>query len=462
MTNGIPETRTHDAVNEITTITIDGNPPSSLNYDNNGNLTADSVYTYAYDEENRLIAATRNSDSVVVGQYQYDALSRRVQKIANSAGTPATTRYFYDDARIIEEQDTSGTTQATYVYGNYVDEVLTMDRAGQTYYYHENALWSVEAITDSTATVVERDAYDAYGAPTTLPEGIGNPYLFTGRQLDTETGIYFYRARYHDPLKGRFLQRAPSERFAGNNLYEYVDSRPTYLSDPNGHPLALILGLGLVAVLGLILASELDTATTPPTPPPPVRPAMVIEKRLTHEELGQKPLQSDSYILADPARIQRLDPNIGAMTPQLIEGQLYFKKGTREHELATLDNIVARAGPQAVRDLGGRISQGFLGNILYPNCFDSREALRGAIADIVAKEGASLDYYEFVNIIHAPDELNQHTYLGLRRRDTKEVVAFIDLWRGVRQHGRLTPISENTYRVDQVENVLILERKPAK
>jgi RHS repeat-associated protein len=234
VTNGIPETRTHNSVNEITTTTIDSNPPCSLSYDNNGNLTKDCVYTYIYDEENRLMTVTRISDSMMVGQYQYDALSRRVQKIANPSGTPTTTRYFYDDARIIEEQDGGAIIQATYVYGDYVDEVLTMDRGGQTYYYHQNALWSVEAITDSTATVVERDAYDAYGAPTTLTSAIGNPYLFTGRQLDAETGDYFYRARYYDPAKGRFLQRDQQEFRDVTNLYRYVDDNPTRFADPGG------------------------------------------------------------------------------------------------------------------------------------------------------------------------------------------------------------------------------------
>jgi RHS repeat-associated protein len=234
VTNGVPETRTHDAVNEITTITIDGSPPCVLSYDSNGNLTADCTYSYGYDEENRLITVTRIADGEVVGQYQYDALGRRVQKIANPSGTPITTRYFHDGTSIIEEQDGNGITQATYVYGNYVDEILTMGRRGQAYYYHQNALWSVEAITDSMASVVERDGYDAYGSPTTVPSGIGNPYLFTGRQLDDETGIYFSRARYYDPVKGRFLQRDPTEYPPGANLYEYVMDMPTRFVDPSG------------------------------------------------------------------------------------------------------------------------------------------------------------------------------------------------------------------------------------
>jgi hypothetical protein len=57
-----------------------------------------------------------------------------------------------------------GATQATCVYGNYVEEILTMTRSGSTYYYHQNQLWSVEAITDSSGNPVER--YDYCGGGT--------------------------------------------------------------------------------------------------------------------------------------------------------------------------------------------------------------------------------------------------------------------------------------------------------
>jgi RHS repeat-associated protein len=244
ITNGIKQTRTHNAVNELTVINV-----TALTYDANGNLNNDGTYTYAYDEENRLTKVTRNSDSSVVGQYEYDALSRRVQKIATPGGTSVTTQYFYDNARIVEEQNGGGVTQATYVYGNYIDEVLTMNRAGQTYYYHQNALWSVEAVTVTTATPVERYSYDAYGmvtiangsgAPVPLnPWGtphsmVGNPWTFTGRELDEESGQFQIRARYYDPGKGRFLQRDLLGYFNGMNLYEYTGSAPTRYSDPSG------------------------------------------------------------------------------------------------------------------------------------------------------------------------------------------------------------------------------------
>jgi RHS repeat-associated protein len=252
-TNGVTQTRQYNADNELIKINAQG-----LTYDNKGNTLNDGTYTYAYDEENRLISVTRIADSAVVGQYQYDALFRRVQTIADPAGTPSTTVYLYDGPRIIEEQNSLGVTPTTYVYGNYVDEVLTMDVGDNTYYYHQNDLWSVEAITDNTGAPVERYSYcsaesqpscDGYGfvvvtdgAGNPIPlnawgtphSAIGNPWMFTGRQLDEESGLYFYRARYYDPNKGRFLSRDPIEYADGMNLFQYVGDNPTGILDPSG------------------------------------------------------------------------------------------------------------------------------------------------------------------------------------------------------------------------------------
>jgi len=254
----VTENRQHNAVNEITA--VDLNPPvthQQPSYDANGNWidddTLDGGYTYVYDQENRLTQVNLKAPSELAGRYVYDALSRRIAKTSGPSRGNSETRYVYDDARIIEEQNNAGTTQASYSYGNYIDEVLTMDRSGTTYYYHQNALWSVEALTDGTAAVVERVAYDAYGMPTitdgsgtvltnawgTARSGVGNPWLFTGRQFDEESGIYFYRARYYDPGKGRFLQRDPMEYRAGLNHYAYVIDNPINWADPLGLKLCI-------------------------------------------------------------------------------------------------------------------------------------------------------------------------------------------------------------------------------
>jgi RHS repeat-associated protein len=223
-TDGVTETRTHNEANEITQ--IDG---SLISHDDNGNLSQDQNYQYAYDEENRLVTATRLSDSRAVGRYAYDALGRRIRRIADPelVGAPVETLFFHDGARIIEEQNGSRATEATYVYGNYIDAVLTMDRAGQTFYYHANHLYSVSAITDAVAAVVERYRYDAYGTRTvlnaagvTIPSTtIGNQRDFCGMYLDNETGNYHTQNRPYDPDLGRWNGRDPEGYVDGMSLY---------------------------------------------------------------------------------------------------------------------------------------------------------------------------------------------------------------------------------------------------
>jgi RHS repeat-associated protein len=63
---------------------------------------------------------------------------------------------------------------------------------------------------------------------------VANPLLFTGRRLDPETGLYYYRARYMDAVLGRFLQRDPLAYVAGMNLYQYAGGNPVIHLDPSG------------------------------------------------------------------------------------------------------------------------------------------------------------------------------------------------------------------------------------
>ncbi|MFC1602278.1 RHS repeat-associated core domain-containing protein [Pseudomonadota bacterium] len=241
--DGIPD----DFMDDITTPGADG---ENFAHTHTGNRAEDGKRVYEYDDENRLVQVTRKFDSVV-SEYQYDALGRRVVKTVDVGGVgEEVIRFKYDDARVIEEEDAGGATLATYVYGNYIDEVLSMQRGGNDYYYHQNVLWSVVAVTDAGASVVERYAYSDYGcvsvsdgAGVPVPDNawgaahsaIGNPYMFTGRRWDEESGVYYYRARNYDCESGRFLQRDPLGYLDGMNLYLYVRDNPLRYTDPSGN-----------------------------------------------------------------------------------------------------------------------------------------------------------------------------------------------------------------------------------
>ncbi|MCK4340748.1 MAG: RHS repeat-associated core domain-containing protein [Phycisphaerae bacterium] len=246
-----------------------------------------------YDYRNRMVAYL-DEFSGQRHTYAYDAFGRRLARVVDADGTPTETRYFYDGGQVIEEQDQNGDTQATYVYGRYIDDVLTMrrdvdgDETPEDYYYHSDDLYSVMLVSDAAGQPLERYEYADYGAPTRVglsvvnntPEqpltwgwetsvggnnfsayrvddgpwqaaggdyaftlltdrsAIGNPYLFTGRRYDPETGWYYYRTRYLDPVAGRFTTRDAIGLWGDplnlGNGYTLVGNNPLTRLDPFG------------------------------------------------------------------------------------------------------------------------------------------------------------------------------------------------------------------------------------
>jgi YD repeat-containing protein len=249
-------------MNQYTTTPFD----ARLN-DRNGNLQRldnglPSQRDFVYDYRNQMIEH-RDNTSGAVARYSYDALGRRIAKVVTTGATSVTTRFFYDDWQEIEEQNENGVTQASYVYGLYIDEALNMQRDvdgngdAEDYYYHTDDLYNVMVTTDTTG-VVERYEYGDYGQPQILDANgnpinatrslIDNSYLFTGRRHDPELAFYYYRTRYLDARAGRFINRdqyySPSiknfsspdtiHRGTEENLYAYVTNNPLKWIDPLG------------------------------------------------------------------------------------------------------------------------------------------------------------------------------------------------------------------------------------
>lgn len=217
-------------------------------YDDNANLVSidgatEKLLAFAY--RARLVR-NQDADQGIDVSFVYDTFGRRIAKTVSDNGQPTSTHYFYDGWRVIEERTGDGTTTATYVYGTYIDNVISMRRDAQDFFYHVNDMNNVVAISDQFGDVVERYAYTDYGVPSfydskgsqITESAVGNPYLYTGRRFDSESGWYYYRMRYLAPKAGRFITRDPigiwGDTVNLGNGTAYVGNNPWSAVDPVG------------------------------------------------------------------------------------------------------------------------------------------------------------------------------------------------------------------------------------
>ncbi len=197
------------STHQITVTYNSNNPATSYAYDNNGNLTSkqsDTVLeTFTYDYENRLKAYVAPGQSA---SYAYNGQGQRISKTVN--GT--TTSYYYDGPELVKE--TTGANSIYYIHSNRVDEVVCDSRG---YSYHSDGLGSVSNLTDNAGLNANTYNYKAFGSIRSQSGTVANNWRYTGRQYDSESGLYFYRNRYYDAGVGRFITQDPSLTLNANS-----------------------------------------------------------------------------------------------------------------------------------------------------------------------------------------------------------------------------------------------------
>jgi RHS repeat-associated protein len=188
-------------------------------YDDSGNMVHDENHAYGYDPENRLVLVRKSGP---YGTLDYETI----------------TKYVYDGDHCIAEYNAYDQLKRKYIYGPGVDEPVcmidTMTSPPVTSYYHFDALGSVVALTNASGNTVEVYEYDVYGRVGATDESHPNRFMFTGREFDKETGLYYYRARCYNSSIGRFLQTDTIGYKDGLNLYAYCHNNPGNRTDPYG------------------------------------------------------------------------------------------------------------------------------------------------------------------------------------------------------------------------------------
>ena len=229
--------------------------PENYTYDADGNLTGDGRWSYAWDAENRLTNMTSLAGgpggSLLKLVFAYDYQGRRIQKTVstNSSGTnyagQYTNRFAYDSwnpvvilnpssalvASMMWGSDLSGSMQGAGGVGGLLTENLTTN--GVHFVAYDGNGNVAALVNAATGAVSANYEYGPFGEVirATGPMAKVNPFLFSTKFYDWETGLYYYSHRYYNPSTGRWPSRDPAGEHAARDLYCFVCNDPLSLVD---------------------------------------------------------------------------------------------------------------------------------------------------------------------------------------------------------------------------------------
>nr|WP_321349289.1 RHS repeat-associated core domain-containing protein [uncultured Methanoregula sp.] len=242
-------------------------------YDADGNLKSDGTWVYTWDAENRLIAMESGAGVSPANrkrlEFQYDSESRRIAKRVNtwtadrrpqtsgSWSLASDLRFVYDGWNLVAELqsngshlkseisnlrsylwglDLSGSLQGAGGVGGLLAVVNPGNRAAVSFVSYDGNGNVVSLVDAASGTVSDRYEYDPFGneIATAKTHQLINPFRFSTKFIDDETGLVYYGYRYYCPGEGKWLSRDPIEEQGGVNIYGFVYNAPTQNLDSDG------------------------------------------------------------------------------------------------------------------------------------------------------------------------------------------------------------------------------------
>jgi RHS repeat-associated protein len=178
----------------------------------------------------------------VLGNYSNNHLGLRVEKEAKDPlqpnAPPAIFRTLWNGRHAFQDRDTSGNTLSRYENdGRHTVSFWSSTDGSQA--LHHDALGSITATTDNSGQLKSETVYDAFGNIASRSGQSANKFGYTGHQMDQETGLIYFQARYYDPQTGRFITQDPYEGDWNTPLslhhYLYAYGNPTTYIDLHGY-----------------------------------------------------------------------------------------------------------------------------------------------------------------------------------------------------------------------------------
>ncbi len=224
ITDGTQEEYHYDPANHLTEYTK-GGETTTFTYDKAGNLTADNRARYTYDLFNRTEMVETFDGHVQINHYDAEGLRSGIEEDGRLV------QFIFRGQEVVTElENEKGMTR--YIRG--YDLIASDADSARTYYhYASDELGSITHVV-AGEDILNRYEYDVWGNLTFCEETVENRFKFNGQQYDPISQQYYLRARYYNPVIGRFTQE-DTYRGDGLNLYAYCRNNPVYYADPSGH-----------------------------------------------------------------------------------------------------------------------------------------------------------------------------------------------------------------------------------
>lgn len=237
--------------NNVNQLIDSSDVPESYTYDLDGNMTKGFTpdgykFTATYDPENRLKTVSYDdgsNDYETRYFYSGDGFLARIEKWDDTV-TPGTlakmdeVRFIRSGFLPIQERNDSNVVLREYTWGlekgGGIGGLLNLKDGTADYSYLYDGKGNVMAVLDSNQTAVASYRYDEFGNRVNKTGTLEQPFQFSTKRYDTQTGLSYYGYRFYNPAIGRWMTRDPLGEFDDINLYRFADNSPMNVIDPYG------------------------------------------------------------------------------------------------------------------------------------------------------------------------------------------------------------------------------------
>lgn len=239
------KTYDYNNVNQLLSTT---NPSGAFQYDDDGNMTQGYTpdgyqFTAVYDAENRLTSlAYNNGASNYETKYFYsgDSMLAKVEKWDDTV-VPGTmekrdeVRFVRAGVSTVQERDEANAVTREFTWGmnmgGGIGGLLNLNQGGQDYSYLYDGKGNVMAVLDNTEAIQAAYRYDTFGNLKVKTGTLNQPFQFSTKRYDEQTGLSYYGYRFYNPAIGSWMTRDPLGEAGGINLYGFVQNNPVNFVD---------------------------------------------------------------------------------------------------------------------------------------------------------------------------------------------------------------------------------------